>query len=158
MKKFFLSAFALIFIVLVALQFKTVERENPDVVAEAAFSGPPEVEAILRESCYDCHSNETHWPIYSRIAPISWLVSYDVVEGRKKLNFSEWNTLPMGRQFRNMDKIWEYVESGEMPLRKYVLLHPSARLTEKEKSVLHGWFGPIDDETSGKKDAPEHGD
>ena len=147
MKKFFLSVFALIFVGLVGIQFKTVNRENPAVAAEAEFSGPPEVEAVLRKACYDCHSNETKWPIYSFVAPMSWVVAEDVEKGRRELNFSEWNDMPLGRQFAKEEQIWDEVESGEMPLRKYQLLHPGARLTEEDKAVLRNWIiGPTKDE------------
>ena len=140
MKKVFLSVLALLFVAFVGIQFKTVNRDNPESPADAEYSGPPDVEAILRESCYDCHSNETKWPLYSWVAPMSWLVAKDVEKGRRELNFSEWNDLSMGRQFAKEKQIWDEVNSGEMPLQFYVLLHPSARLTAEDKAVLRDWF------------------
>ena len=73
--------------VLVVAQLKTVARTNP--LSKGDLSAPPEVEAILRNSCYDCHSNETRWPWYSYVAPISWVIVDHVDQGRKQINFSE---------------------------------------------------------------------
>ncbi len=125
---FFLIAFG-------ALQFIPVNRSNPPVVA--AFQGPPDVQQVLRRSCYDCHSNETRWPWYSRIAPVSWMVAKHVREGREHLNFSDWQG---GEEVGEVaQEVWEEVESGRMPLRSYLLAHPDARLGPQEREVLQSW-------------------
>lgn len=100
---------------------------NPPVTEAKAWPSA-EVEAIARESCYACHSNETRWPVYSYIAPMSWLVRSDVEKGREELN---WST----GEFEDDDSV-EAIESGEMPPSKYTLLHPGARLSDKEKAAL----------------------
>ena len=123
--------------VLLAIQLVPVERSNPPVVAD--FDGPAEVEAVLRASCYDCHSNETAWPWYSRVAPVSWLVAHDVEEGRSRLNLSSWSRQEPKRQAKLAEEIWEEVEKGEMPLRAYRLAHPGARLDEAGMATLRGW-------------------
>jgi hypothetical protein len=124
-------------VVVVVIQFVPVERTNPPV--EADFDGPPEVAALLKTSCYDCHSNETRWPWHSRVAPASWLVAHDVEEARGKMNFSLWGTYDPRRQEKLAEEIWEEVEGGEMPLRKYLVVHPDARLSESAKQTLREW-------------------
>ena len=122
---------------LMAIQFVPIDRENPPVVAEIA--APAEVTAILERSCYDCHSNETRWPWYSRVAPASWLLAHDVEEGRERLNFSTWGRLPAHERAEEMEEIWEEVEEGEMPLWFYLPLHPEARLSADDRDVLERW-------------------
>lgn len=124
-------------VVIVVIQFIPVERTNPPV--EADFDGAPDVAAILRTSCYDCHSNETRWPWYSHVAPTSWLVAHDVEEARQHMNFSRWGTYDASRQATFAEDIWEHVEEGEMPLRTYLIAHPDARLSESAKQTLREW-------------------
>jgi hypothetical protein len=121
----------------VGIQFVPVAAmENP--ASQPALAEPPEVVAILKRACYDCHSHEVRWPWYSRIAPVSWLVARDVVEGRKGINFSEWPDDEDDRVF-NREQTWDSVESGEMPLWFYLPLHPEANLSEADKAVLKKW-------------------
>ena len=100
---------------------------------------PPEVEAILRRACYDCHSHETRWPWYSRVAPMSWLVAYDVHAGRKKLNLSTLGDLAPETAAHVRGEAVKEVNEGGMPLFFYVPFHPEARLTEADKAVLRTW-------------------
>ena len=100
-----------------------VERDTPWPTARAA--------EIARVSCYDCHSNESEWPVYSYVAPMSWLVHKDVAEGRGKLNFSEW---PLND--KELDKAVDVVEDGGMPPGSYTFIHRDAKLTDDEARVL----------------------
>ena len=97
------------------------------------------VEAILRRSCNDCHSSETDWPWYSNVAPASWFLKRHVDEGRRELSFSEWATYSKRKRERKLHEICQQVESGEMPLKSYLPLHPSARLSAEDKRVLCEW-------------------
>ena len=124
-------------IAFVVIQFLPVRRDNPPVQSE--IDAPPAVMAVLRESCYDCHSNESKWPWYSRVAPISWLVAEDVRKGRGKLNFSTWNLYRADVAAHKIEEIWEEVEEGEMPLPIYMPTHPEARLTEEDRKILSDW-------------------
>ncbi|HSL19758.1 MAG TPA: heme-binding domain-containing protein [Methylomirabilota bacterium] len=137
MRRAILIVIGVIGAVLLAIQLVPVERSNPPVVAD--FDGPPAVEAVLRASCYDCHSNETAWPWYSRVAPVSWLVARDVEEGRSRLNLSSWGHQEPKRQAKLAEEIWEEVAEGEMPLRAYRLAHPDARLDEAGMATLRVW-------------------
>jgi len=105
------------------------DHENPPVVAEPAWDSPQTRELAVR-ACFDCHSNETVWPWYSNVAPMSWLVQRDVDEGREHLNYSEWNRPQEG------DESAETVREGSMPPNYYTWTHSEARLTAAELSAL----------------------
>ena len=121
----------------VGIQFVPVERSNPPVEEEIA--APPEVAAILERACYDCHSHETRWPWYSRVAPVSWLVAEDVKDGRRHLNFSRWNQYDERRRAGKLREVVELTSEGEMPLWFYLPLHPSARLSSDDLETLAKW-------------------
>jgi hypothetical protein len=123
----------------VAMQLVPVSRENPPVEEDVA--APAEVASVLRRACYDCHSHETRWPWYSRVAPASWLVAGDVREGRSRLNFSRWNRLDEGKRAHARKEVGEVVVEGEMPLRAYLVTHPDAKLTPADVETLRGWAG-----------------
>lgn len=105
-------------------------HSNPAVVAEPKWDTPRTRELFFR-ACADCHSNATKWPLYSRVAPVSWLVYNDVQEGRSKLNVSEWN-----RPQKDAHEASEELQKGAMPLPIYLPLHPEARLSAGEKAEL----------------------
>jgi len=122
----------------VAAQFVAVTRTNPP--AQGALVAPLQIAAILRRSCYDCHSNETRWPWYSHIAPSAWLIVRDVDLGRKEINFSEWgNYYPPTRQ-RKLAWMGRMLEEEKMPPWSYRLMHPGARLTEADRDALRRWI------------------
>ena len=102
-----------IVVVLVAIQFIRVNSTNPPVDSDIPTS--LEVKSILRRACYDCHSNETIWPWYSHIAPISWLLAWDVRDGRDELNFSTWSQYSTQRQLKKLKESWEQITEGDMP-------------------------------------------
>lgn len=108
------------------------DHDNPPVVSEPSWDSP-QTEQLARVACYDCHSNETIWPWYSNVAPISWLTQRDVEEGREYLNFSEWGS---GQEGEEAEELVEVVLEGEMPPATYLPLHPAARLSEAEKETL----------------------
>jgi hypothetical protein len=128
-------------VVLVVIQFIPVDKSNPPVEEEIVIS--PEVKVILKRACYDCHSNETIWPGYSRVAPVSWLLVWDVREGRKELNFSTWNRYSPKKRDKIIKEIWEEVEEGEMPPWFYLPLHPEARLSDNDRAVLRAWAASV---------------
>jgi hypothetical protein len=121
------------------LQFTNPSRTNPPVVNQLpATNVPPPVAVLLRAACYDCHSHETKWPWYSRVAPMSWLIAQDVNEGRQHLNFSDWPQ-ETERAAKKFDRINEVLGYREMPPPKYTLLHPEARLSEAQRQELLDW-------------------
>jgi hypothetical protein len=134
----------------IAIQFVLVNRTNPPVQGD--FRGSAEVVSVLRRACYDCHSNETVWPWYSRVAPLSWVIAHDVNEGRAVLNFSTWNQLSPEKQAEAMKESWEEVAEGKMPTWYYVPLHPEARLSANDQSVLQGWSSSAVGREEGEND------
>jgi hypothetical protein len=124
---------------LVAIQLVRCEHDNPPVTGE--IQAPANVQAILERACYDCHSNETRWPWYSHVAPVSWLVHHDVEEGREHLNFSEWTQLAADKQAHAREEIQELtIDKSDMPLAYYVLLHSNARLSDADRQALKAWL------------------
>jgi hypothetical protein len=118
---------------------------NPAVVLEPAWDRPETRELAVR-ACYDCHSNETKWPTYSHVAPLSWVVTHHVDEGRAILNFSQ-----MDQTYEEAHEAGEVVREGEMPPRYYTLLHPEARLTPDEQaSLTSGLAATLGGETEGE--------
>lgn len=107
-------------------------HNNPPVTSEPAWNNP-QTRELAQQACFDCHSNETVWPWYSNIAPVSWLVQHDTEDGRRQLNFSTWNE---GGKGRELEEITEVVAEGEMPPAMYLIMHPEARLTAAEKQAL----------------------
>lgn len=128
---------------LIAIQFVPVNRNNPagdpSRSIYVAQPMPADVKAVFERSCKDCHSNETAWPWYSFVAPMSWVVARDVHQGRKKMNFSEWGSYPSQRKEDRLEEICEQVTNGEMPDRKYALFHRSARLSPQEREAVCQW-------------------
>jgi len=126
-----------IVVLIIAIQLWPVERTNPPVSAD--LQAPPEVKAVIRTACYNCHSNETQWPWYGYVAPVSWVIASDVMEAREDLNFSEWGSIPVGDRPAAAKHIWKMANEGKMPLPMYRLMHPEARLTEDQKKILQNW-------------------
>ncbi len=106
---------------------------NPPVIREPAWDSPRTRE-LAKRACFDCHSHETVWPWYSNIAPVSWLVQYDVDKGRQELNFSDWRG--GAREGERPGKIGKEVVEGEMPPFQFLINHPEARLSTAEKQQL----------------------
>lgn len=137
MRKFLRRLALALVLVLVAIQLVPVDRTNPPV--ESEVDAPAEALSVLRRACYDCHSNETRWPWYARIAPVSWLVARDVREGRAELNFSTWNRLDARRRAKLAQESFEEASEGEMPPWFYLPLHPEARLSQADLAALGAW-------------------
>ncbi len=123
------------------------DHDNPAVLAEPSWDSSKTRELTVR-ACFDCHSNETVWPWYSYVAPVSWLVQRDVDGGREELNFSEWN-----RPQEEAEESAETVREGSMPPRTYLLTHPEARLTDTELAALaDGLAATLGEESEGDED------
>ena len=123
--------------VLIGIQFVPVRRDNPPVTGDVA--APKDAQAVLRKSCYDCHSHETRWPWYSHVAPVSWLIASDVHGGRDHLDFSTWNDYPDGQRDYYRKQSYKRVSQGDMPPLVYLLIHRNAKLTAGDKDILRLW-------------------
>jgi cytochrome c551/c552 len=122
---------------LVIAQAFRIDKTNPP--AQQNVAAPPEVAAVLRRACYDCHSNETVWPWYGNVAPISWLLARDVREGRRELNFSAWNAYDAKKQAKKLKETAKEVAKGGMPPWLYTAMHPHAALSQIDAEQLRAW-------------------
>jgi hypothetical protein len=131
----------------IGIQLIRPARTNPVVIPshtlEAVVPVPPQVESILQRACYDCHSNSTRWPWYSKVAPVSWLVVDDVDSGRREVNFSEWlrrdTKNPTEYTRERFQAICKQVETRNMPLTPYLLVHRAARLSQGDIETICEW-------------------
>jgi len=139
--------FAVVVAALALAQLIPVLRENPPVESEVPVT--PEARAVLVRACFDCHSNQTVWPWYSRVAPASWLLAKDVREGRAELNYSTWSRYSAKQQRKLLKETLQEVDEGEMPLWIYRVGHPEARLSPADRAALQRWV----DERSAALDA-----
>ena len=130
MRKFLSILVSILVIAIIGIQFVPVDRTNPAATREIAWDAP-QTKALAKRACMDCHSNNTEWPWYSYIAPISWRVANHVEDGRRHLNFSAWD-----QPNEDLDEVKEMVEEGEMPLNDYLFVHGEARLSGDERAAL----------------------
>ena len=128
------KALIVLVVIIVGIQFIPVERTNPPIQSE--ISAPENVKAILKKACYDCHSNETNWVWYTKIAPSSFLAASDVNDGRRHLNFSEWN---ISKEEHAKDEIWEEIREEQMPPWQYKIFHSESKLSQEEKNIIRNW-------------------
>ena len=124
-------------VLFVALQFIPVERTNPPVTG--LVDAPEDVLTTLRRSCWDCHSNETDWPWYAYVAPMSLRVSQHVWMGREHVNFTEWDSYDAEERDEAYEEIAKEIDRGGMPLKDYLLVHRNAKLTTSDRERLVSW-------------------
>ncbi len=130
-------------VLLAAIQFIPVNRNNPTVdLSQSIYASlpmPADVKSVFERSCKNCHSDETSWPWYSYVAPVSWMVARDVHQARQAMNLSEWGSYSSNKKTDKLEEICEQLTNGEMPDRKYALLHRRARPTAKERDIVCEW-------------------
>ena len=133
-----------VLILLVLVQFIPVDTSNPAIDKQKDFitvtKAPEEVAHILKTSCYDCHSNETAYPWYFKVAPVSWWLKHHINEGREELNFSTWADFSTKRKDKKMKESIKMVQEGEMPMGSYTLVHKEAVINEAQQKTLVDWF------------------
>ena len=129
--------------VLVCIQFIRPARTNPATDAShtlaATMTVPAAAQGVLERSCRDCHSNDTRWPWYSNVAPMSWILIDHVNSGRRHFNYSEWGTYPPDKARKVLHDICEETKQGSMPVGSYTLVHRDARLSEADVQTLCAW-------------------
>ena len=151
MKKIIKSIALLLFAALIIIQFFRLEKNLSSIDGPEAndiskvYPVPQEVSSILEASCYDCHSNNTHYPWYANLQPVAWWLADHIKEGKKEINFSEFASYRIGRQYRKLEEIKEQVEEGEMPLQSYTIIHGDAKLSAAQKEILSQWASAIRD-------------
>ncbi len=131
-------------VVFLAIQLIPINRDNKAIDKNNNFvdinNTPENVKSILKNACYDCHSNETKYPKYSYIAPISWAVKDHINEGREYLNFSEWGSYNKDLKQNAIEKTISTVRDLQMPLPSYIGYHPKANLTTEQRTILENYF------------------
>ncbi len=131
-------------LVFVVMQFIRIDKSHPKIVKRHDFIAitkpSKDVEKLLVNACYDCHSYKTEYPWYSNIAPVSWWLGHHVEEGREHLNFSEWGTYEKKRKNHKLEECAEETEEGKMPLDSYTWTHGDAKLSSEDRKKLSEWF------------------
>ena len=130
-------------LLLVAMQFysptKNISPGDHTIIFTKETNPSPELKAVFKTSCYDCHSNNTAYPWYNNVAPFSYWIADHVKEGKEHLNFSKWDTYSIDKKDRLLEEIEEVVVNGEMPLNVYTYLHNDAELSESEVNDIVEW-------------------
>lgn len=149
MKKFFKRVFLLLLVVFIAIQFFRPEKNSSEGVSpndiSTKYAVPDDVMAVFKTSCYDCHSNNTVYPWYSNIQPVAWWLKDHIDDGKKELNFSEFASYRIGRQYRKLEEINGEIKEGKMPLSSYTVIHTDAKLNEQQKLAVANWVTALRD-------------
>lgn len=142
--RLFIKIFAaILFIAFVVIQFFQPEKNIGEINENHIFRQeqlPESVQQTIKHACLDCHSDNTNYPWYNHIAPVSWMVSKHIVDGKKELNFSGWGELDTYDKIVALEDIRQEVEQKTMPLKEYVLMHKEAKLTEDQVTALLAWL------------------
>lgn len=143
MKKVLKVILMIVIIAFIAIQFIRPEKNSGEEIAAnqitAKYQASQEVQRILQVSCYDCHSNTTHYPWYSNIQPVAWWLEDHIVEGKEELNFSTFMEYPVWRQYKKFKEIGKEVKDGDMPMASYTLVHRDAVLSADQKLLIQNW-------------------
>jgi hypothetical protein len=141
-------------VVLVIIQFfrpkKNISTTNSTNDITTIATVPGDVQTILNKACYDCHSNNTRYPWYAEIQPVAWWLNDHVQDGKKHLNYSDFASYPLRKQYKKLDETIEMVKEGEMPLSSYTLIHKDADLTADERGKLTTWASSVMDNMKAK--------
>ncbi|MBT8305928.1 MAG: heme-binding domain-containing protein [Maribacter sp.] len=130
-------------LVLIVMQFyrpeKNLEHGNHTAIFLKETNPPEEVKLILKNTCYDCHSNNTKYPWYNNIAPVSYWLADHVKHGKGELNFSDWENYSNKKKDHKLEEVVEVIEENAMPLKEYTWTHAEARLTDEQKQAIVDW-------------------
>ena len=130
--------------------YQPARNQSYEQVNTADFTSickvPKNIETILRTSCYDCHSNNTNYPLYSYIQPARFFMESHIKEGKENLNFNEWGTYSKRKQNNKFDRISKQIKSNEMPLRSYTLIHKDAVLNTTQKEIIISWINTLNND------------
>ncbi|MFM2326138.1 MAG: hypothetical protein RIR31_340 [Bacteroidota bacterium] len=149
MKRFFKRFLLLLLLVFIIIQFFRPAKNTSEGISAnditTKYIVPQDVQAILKTSCYDCHSNNTYYPWYNNIQPVAWWLKNHIDEGKRELDFSEFAAYRIGRQYKKLEEINKEVKEGEMPLESYTLIHGDAKLSQEQKLSLANWVTSLRD-------------
>jgi cytochrome c551/c552 len=143
MKKFIIISAALLFFAFVVIQFfqpeKNISEKSENLVINTE-NLPPALKEALKNACLDCHSDNTKYVWYHKIAPVSWMINKHITDGKKELNLSEWKILDDYDKIKALEDMKQEIERETMPLKPYVLMHPEAKLDEETKKAMIAWI------------------
>ena len=149
LKKIFKRTFQILLLIFIVIQFIRPVKNKSEGISNTDISKiypvPADVQTILKTSCYDCHSNNTVYPWYANIQPVAWWLDSHIQDGKRQLNFSEFATYRIGRQYRKLDEINKEVKEDGMPLDNYLWIHRYAKLNEQQKLTLANWVVAVRD-------------
>lgn len=149
LKKILKRTFQILLLVFIVIQFFRPAKNKAEGISNndisKIYAVPADVQTILKASCYDCHSNNTVYPWYANIQPVAWWLNKHIVDGKKDLNFSEFTTYRIRKQYRKLEEINELVKENEMPLESYLWIHKDAKLNEQQKLTLANWVTAVRD-------------
>jgi len=144
MKAFLKKYYWILLVVLVAIQFVRIDKSNPEIIATndliTMTQAPADIANILKVACYDCHSNETTYPWYTNVAPISWWIKKHIDAGRNKVNYSEWGSYAAHQRKTKLEESYEITERGDMPIIFYKAVHTDAWISQEQRSALVEWL------------------
>lgn len=146
--KIFKRILLILLIAFVAIQFvrpaKNVSSDKSKNVS-TLYAVPANVDAILTKACNNCHTNNTIYPWFASVQPVTWWLDDHIKEGKKHLNFDEYSTYNLRKQYHKMEEVIEQVKEKEMPLNSYTWVHGDAKLTNEERVALTTWAQTIMD-------------
>lgn len=143
-KKIFLVGTILFLLIQIYQPARNIDKGQAPSDGFAGFYNPPkEIQNILQNSCYDCHSNNTNYPAYSYIQPARYLMEKHIKEGKEELNFNDWTNYSVRKQRNKLNGIIEQIEEDKMPLDSYTLIHKNAKLSAKQKAEMINWLSVI---------------
>ncbi len=147
--KTFKRIIVILLIVLILIQFFRPAQNRSASPSPADISTiypvSANVNSVLEKACYDCHSNNTRYPWYANIQPVAWWLDDHIREGKHDLNFSEFASYRIGKQYRKLEEVIDLVKKGDMPLQSYTIVHTDAKLTREEKVLLTSWTDALRD-------------
>ncbi|OYU57391.1 MAG: cytochrome C [Chitinophagaceae bacterium BSSC1] len=143
---------ALLVILLVMQAFRPTKNlsANTENDISVSYAVPTDVKTILAKACNDCHSNKTEYPWYANIQPVAFWLNDHVVDGKRHMNFNEFNKYRIAKQYKKLEECIDEVKDGEMPLESYTMIHKNAILTEAEKTTLTNWCMTVRDSIKAK--------
>ena len=136
---------------LIIIQFFQTEKNSNTTASALAndistiYPLPDNVKSIVETSCYDCHSNNSNYPWYDNIQPVSWWLHNHIEEGKKEINFNEFASYSIRRQYKKLEEIIKQVKEDEMPLSSYTIIHTNAKLSPEKKLILSAWAAALRD-------------
>jgi Haem-binding domain len=141
--------YQLFLVIFIVIQFIPKYQNKSQAISAnditTKYTVPKNVQNILVTSCYDCHSNNTNYPWYANIQPVAWWLNNHIKEGKREINFSEFSSYRIGRQYRKLEEMANEVNENQMPLESYTFIHKNAKLNDAQKGILTNWVNSVRD-------------